>query len=238
MILSGLRSLWLAESAAVQGGGATAGGTAPDAIILDLAGCGERGPGALAGLLDTARRRSASGRVLVRVSPLATQDFTAEMATVLPSRPDGVLLPDCVDGRDVQHGAVKLAVLEAEHGWDAGSTAIVAAPAAAGLLALSSFRGSSSRLQAFALEGPAVVDETSSVAGAEEPLLGPVARALILLAARSAGVPAFDATPWPASDGDMARHRARREGFGGCITRNVSEIAAINDAFGPGAARS
>src|SRR5579863_2996977 len=90
--------------------------------------------------LERARTHHAS--LFVAVHPLVSGAVDADLDAIMPARPDGILLPTTLCGSDLQHLSVKLAVREAECGFEEGTTKILAVAGAtsASLLELKSLR--------------------------------------------------------------------------------------------------
>ena len=98
-------------------------------------------------------------RLYVRVNPFASGLTAADLDAVMPAAPDGVVLPKCLGGADVQRLGASLAVREAEHGLADGSTRIIAiaTESARALFGFASYRGASGRLEGLAWGGEDLV---------------------------------------------------------------------------------
>ena len=171
-------------------------------------------------------------RFAARVSPISDPAIEAELDAIAPAAPFAILLPRCRHGADVQRLAAKLAVREARLGLEAGAVGIVAIVGdhPAGLMALASFTGASSRL--VALSGDAQALRRSLGGGA--PGAVALARAQISLAAAAAGVLAFDGALAGPFDADAARaeaEAARAEGYAGKFARSLDEAAIYDETF-------
>lgn len=202
-----------------------------DALILDLAVGPQARPiaaGWLAGLGDGPRPL-----LYVRVHALASGATDSDLDAVMPAGPHGVVLPGAVGAADVQRLGVKLGLREAEHGLVDGATRIlaVAADSARGLLAIGSVPGASPRLSGIAWDAGALAGDLGIGHARDEagrwtaPFVQ--ARAMTLIAAAAAGVPAMDG-PGPGRDDCAA---ARCDGFAGRIVVDPRQVAAINAAF-------
>lgn len=202
-----------------------------DALALDLAGADATEAAAL-----VAEARAAGRIVLARIHPLDSGLADAELDAVLPARPWGVLLPDACGGRDAQHLGAKLAVREAENGFEDGVTKILALAAdrPAAVFELGSFARAGRRLAGLGRDEGRLAQslglEDWDRGERPEPLR--VARSLSLFAAAAAGVPAYDAAE--AGEGeDFARAcaLAARDGFAGKFARTPEQARLANAAF-------
>src|SRR5712672_3282000 len=212
-----------------------------DALILDLE------DSVAAANRPTARRLArdfleahGADRLLryVRVNPLASGLALDDLATTVPGRPDGILLPKCLpeDVRTLDH---YLSAFEVAAGAELGAIRIIAiateTPAA--VFALGGYAGLSPRLEAItwgAEDLAAVIGGNNrTIDGAYD---GPyeLARSLCLLAASAAGVTALDTiyTDFRDEAGLKAEcQAARRSGFAAKMAIHPAQLAAINDAF-------
>ena len=124
--------------------------TAADALILDLEDSvapDQKTPARTItrGMLDA---RKAGQKLYVRVNALDTGLTLADLAAVMPGRPDGIVLPKCAGAADLNRLALYLDAFEAASGIDAESTRIivVATETAQAVLKLHNYEGASSRL--------------------------------------------------------------------------------------------
>lgn len=209
-----------------------------DAVAIDLAGAGEddiaRARCDAAGLIAAA---DAAGKpALVMVHPLASSLVDGDLDVVMAKAPFGIILPDAIGGRDIQHLGAKLAVREAENGLIDGATHILAlaADSPAAIFELGSLARATRRLiglgrdearlaRALGLAGEASEDKP-------EPLR--IARGLALLAAAAASAPAFDSAE-PGEGEAFAKlcAGAARDGFAGKFALTPDQVRAINAAF-------
>jgi citrate lyase subunit beta / citryl-CoA lyase len=176
--------------------------------------------------------RMASVAIFVAVHALASGAVDADLDAIMPAQPDGILLPAAQGGIDLQHLSVKLAVREAELGFDEGSTKILAVAGAtpAALFELQSFKGATARLSGL-IFGQHELAEAMAIKAPSAAL--ELARSLLIFAAKAAGVPAFDASA-PGVDGqnfeELCR-AAKRDGFAGKCAVDPGQIAPINAIF-------
>ena len=143
-------------------------------------------------------RQNPSPALYVRVNDLATGMTDADIAAVAAARPRGIMLPKCNGGEDVTRLSVKLRVAEAEAGLDDGVTHIVplVTETAVGVLSARSYADPDPRLRALTWGA----EDLSAAIGARETRdangrltdVFRLARAMALLAASVADVPAID----------------------------------------------
>lgn len=165
--------------------------------------------------------------VLLRVNDLSTPWGEPDLELAAELRPAGVVLPKCEDPElvaraDRRLGALPLFLMVETPAGVARATELARAPRVRGLL----FGAADFRAAMRAGQDP---EETELL----------VARGLIVLAARAAGVEAFD-TPFFAYQ-DLAglrrsARRARLLGFDGKTAIHPSQVAPIHEAFTPGEA--
>jgi citrate lyase subunit beta/citryl-CoA lyase len=196
-----------------------------DALVVDVS---QVTLPAVRALLDAAKGEQSRPCLYVNLPVLDDPGFSATLAALARTPPDGVVLKaDC--GGDVQRLGARLACFEAEAGVDDGATRILAnisTPQSA--LALASFARCSARLTALAFDR----ERLAAALGVGENA-APIraARALLPLAATAAGVPALDAPcPDPAHLGAECAN-ARHDGFSGKMARRIDDLAAIRAAF-------
>jgi len=169
----------------------------------------------------------------VRINPLAGDMAAADLAAVLPLRPDGLVLPKAEGASSVE------ALLD-----QLGSSAIPILPIAtetpAAIFQLGSYASVGAHLAGLtwgAEDLPAAIGATS----AREPdgsytMPYEVIRSLALFGAHAAGVPAIE-TVFPSIDATDALaayvSRARRDGFSGMMAVHPAQIETINRGFTP-----
>lgn len=178
----------------------------------------------------------------VRINPMDTDDALADLATVMPSAPAGIILPKPRSAAAVAQLADELDRLEADHGIAPQSTRVIALctehPEA--LLTLHSYIGASARLAGLswgaedlsaALGASANRDERGDWLPTYE-----LARSMCLLAAAAAEVAAIDTvfTEYKDLQGlQQYAANARRDGFSGMLAIHPAQIDIINSAFLP-----
>lgn len=218
-----------------------------DIIIVDLED--SVAADAKAAARDVARRfilanRSATAAAIyVRVNDLASGETDSDLAGVMAARPDGIMLPKCGGGQDVEHLSVKLRVHEAENGIQDGSTRIlpIITETAAAVLAATSYRPQQ-RLSGLTWGAEdlsaAIGARTTRTEDGRYTDVFRLARSLTLLAASAADTAAVD-TVFP-NFRDEAAFRleciaAERDGFTAKMAIHPAQVPVINDVFTPAA---
>jgi len=195
-----------------------------------------------AAFLAGAVARSPRPRLFVRVNGFRSGLTAADLDAVMPSGPDGIVLPKCLNGASLQHLGAMLAVKEAENDLAGGRTRIMAivteTPAA--IFQMRTYTCASSRLEAltWGAEDLAACLGAESNRDADGLYTFPyeLARSLTLFAAASAAVAAIDAVY--ANFRDLAALRresesAKRDGFSGKMAIHPAQIPVINEVFTP-----
>ncbi len=225
--------------------------TGLDGVVIDLTlgtAAAEHRRSRVAAALEASRQAGRPVPFFVGVHAFETGMIEADLASVMPGAPDGIMLPACRSGQDIQHLGSKLAVLEAEHGIADGATRIMALAGARAqsLLMLSSFVRASPRLAGLVWDQAALADDLGL-----EPGPGPgngsgqwsdladslshplaMARALAIFTARAASVPAIVKT-CGLSDASLAAagRRARRDGCKAALIDDEAQVAAVAKIF-------
>lgn len=221
-----------------------AAGAGADALIVDLE------DSVTADARPVARelaRDYLEGRknVWVRINPADSDDAIPDLQAVMPSAPDGIILPKPRSADDALRLATALDELESKNGIAAGATKILplCTERPRALFALDSYVGSTPRLAGLswgaedlsaALGARANRDESGNWLPPYE-----LARSLCLVAAAAAEVPAIDTVYTDIRDtGGLARYasNAARDGFAGMLAIHPAQVETINNAFSPGAA--
>jgi citrate lyase subunit beta/citryl-CoA lyase len=218
-----------------------AGSVGADALILDLEDSVSADARPDARLMA---REYLKGKdnVWVRINPIDTDDAKADLASVMPSAPAGIVLPKPRSAEAAIELDGILSGLEAMHGIDSGSTRILPLctehPEA--LFTLNSYIDATPRLAGLSWGA----EDLSAAVGATTnrdqdgnwlPTYE-MARSFCLLAAAASEVAAFDTvfTDYKNDEG-LRRYasNARRDGFSGMLAIHPAQIESINAAFVP-----
>ena len=218
-----------------------------DAVILDLedAVAAEAKASAretVARILRAATRARPAPSVFVRINALASVHCDRDLATVMPARPDGIVLPKPRSGADVRRLSEAIDRAEETAGIAAGATRVIAIATEdpASLLNMASYIGASSRLIGLAW-GSEDLSAAIGATASRDPsgaLTSPfrLARDMCLMAAAAAGVTAIDEVHTDFRDHlGLARdaEAAARDGFSGKLAIHPDQVAVINSAFTP-----
>jgi citrate lyase subunit beta / citryl-CoA lyase len=214
-----------------------------DALILDLEDSVAPGRKAEARELVAAFLARQTGRPSwVRVNAIFDPEHEADLASVVPARPDGIVLPKVRSPADVVSLAGRLEFLERRAGVEPGRTRIlpIATETASAVLALAGFARCGPRLAAltWGAEDLAVALGAATNVDERGEWLPPyqLARSLCLLAAAAAGVPALDTVCVDLRDEErLAREAAlaKRDGFVGKLAIHPAQVEVLNRAFRP-----
>lgn len=189
-------------------------------------------------------RGETGSAIYVRINDLSTGLTDDDLASVVPSRPDGIMLPKSNSGADVQHLAVKLRVHEAENGLADGGIGIIPIITETGMGVLSgaSYRGASPRLAGLtwgaedlsaAIGARATRDERGHYTDVFR-----YARTVTILAASAAEIAAIDTVFVNFRDNGGLRAEcleAERDGFTAKMAIHPAQVPVINEAFTPSA---
>jgi citrate lyase subunit beta/citryl-CoA lyase len=220
--------------------------TAADALILDLEDSVVPERTAIARSMVAeflkAHTHRASQQLWVRINPLQSPQALADLAAVMPSKPDGIMLPKPLSGLHAQQLDHYLSALETREGIALGSTRIipVATEVPGALFDLQSYAGSTARLQGLTWGAEdlatAVGASTNRDASGEFTFTYKLARSLCLLASAHAQIQAIDTLSVDfknmtslATDVQLAR----TEGFSGKLAIHPDQVAVINQGFTP-----
>ena len=174
-------------------------------------------------------------RIFVRVNPLDSEENVKDLNAILPSHPDGIVLPKAEGGTSVAELAKRLS----ERGNATAQIIAIATETPAAVFQLGTY-GGTKRLIGLtwgAEDLPAAVGAATS--REEDGSFTPpyeLARSLCLFGAAAAGVLPIE-TVYPAFKDleGLAAYaaRARRDGFLGMMAIHPAQIPVINDAFTP-----
>jgi citrate lyase subunit beta/citryl-CoA lyase len=228
---------------------AKAGDVRADGLILDLEDSVDvarkaAARGLCAEFLGTSRPDGGGASLWVRINAIASSEWRHDLASVLPHRPYGIVLPKPRSVDDVLRLAAALDELEQRLGLAPGRTRIlpIATETPSSVLGLSDYVRAGPRLAAltWGAEDLSLALGASSHTDAHGEWLAPyqLARSLCLLAAAAADVPAVDTVYTGLSDTDALVRQARaayRDGFTGKLAIHPAQVDALNAVFAPSA---
>ena len=192
--------------------------------------------------LKDAKKAKQRSILYVRVNSLETGLLDGDLDEVLPSAPDGVMLPKCTAAADAILLDAKLAAREAIAGLPDNSTRVIAlaTETPASIFSLGTYRGASKRLAGLCWAGEdlsaAVNAETNRLPGGDYTEPYRVVRSLCLFAAVAAEVMPIDSVYTNYRDLDGLRTEAmdaRRDGFVAKLAIHPAQVPVINAVFTP-----
>ena len=219
-----------------------------DALILDLEDA------VAADRRDVARglaheyleqERNSAASLWVRINPVGSADWKKDLAAIGGARPAGIVVPKPDSPDTLRTLGDELTALEHKHGLSQGGIKLmpVASETPLAVLSLPEYRNPPPRLTAMtwgaedlaaALGAATNRDETGAFAFTYR-----VARSLVLVAAKAAGVAAIETLHADFRDSaglTRAAQTAQREGFSGMLAIHPDQVEIINAAFTPSAA--
>lgn len=220
-----------------------------DAVIIDLEDSisPERKTHARAACfeyLKSAQLRPQRPRLLVRINGLDTGMTDADLAAIVPGKPDAILFPKAEGGASLVHLDAKLTAQEAIAGVDEGAIKVLAqnVESSLGLFLAGTFRGVSPRLIGMTW-GP---EDLSAELGAEANRDGQgqltepyrFARSICLFGAAAAKVPAIETIYADFRNTEGLRREtldSRRDGFTGRLAIHPAQVPVINEVYTPSA---
>jgi citrate lyase subunit beta / citryl-CoA lyase len=222
-------------------------GCGADALILDLEDAVSAARKAAARALTaqyvaTTRLLKPRPLLYVRVNALETAYWEEDLAGIMGSRPDGVLLPKARSGGDVHTLSIALNHAEERAGVDRGATRILAitTEVPVSLLQMHTYVGSSSRLEGLSWGA----EDLSGVLGAKAnreadgSWTSPyrLARNLCLFTAAAANAQPIDTVFVDLRDMAGLRSEAQlaaRDGFTAKMAIHPAQVPIINELFTP-----
>ena len=181
-------------------------------------------------------------RLWVRINPITGAAAGADLAAVMPGRPDGIVLPKTRSPDDVELLGRRLGVYEAEHDFEPGSTRILplATETPGAIFSLGEYSRCGQRLAGLTWGaedlGAAVGALDNRDADGRWTTPFQMVRNLCLFAAHAAGVEAIDTIHADFRDEQglaTACAEARRDGFSGKLAIHPAQVEVINRAFTP-----
>ena len=214
-----------------------------DALILDLEdSVAPENRVRARGLAREYLQEGVSAKLWVRINPVGSADFVADMAAVVAGAPAGLVVPK-PDGPEALHILdAHLIALETEAGLPIGSIRLlpVATETPTAVLSLPAWRSPPPRLAALSWGAEDLAAALGAATNRDETgaflFIHQMVRAQVLLAAKAAGVAAIETLHADFRDRDgLARvaRAAQREGFSGMLAIHPDQVEIINAAFTP-----
>jgi citrate lyase subunit beta/citryl-CoA lyase len=224
---------------------AKAQGCGADVVILDLEDAvapasKARARGVVAEYLKSLKTRKT--RIYVRINAFATGLADDDLDVVVPSRPDGIMLPKSAGGVDAIALGAKLAAREVINGLDDGSirTIPIATETTASIFQMGSYRGASARMEALTWGAEdlsaEIAAETQRLTDGNYTPPYQFARSLCLFAAVASNVMPIDTVFTNFRDEVGLRKEAlaaKRDGFLGKMVIHPDQVAPVNEIFTP-----
>jgi citrate lyase subunit beta/citryl-CoA lyase len=186
-----------------------------------------------------------SQSIWVRINPVGSPDFVADMEAVVASAPAGLIVPKPDGPQDLHTLDAHLITLETQAGLPQRSLGLlpVATETPTAVLSLCDYRSPPPRLAAMSWGA----EDLSAALGAatnrdehgEFLFVHKMVRAMVLIAAKAAGVDAIETLHADFRDRaglERAARLAQREGFSGMLAIHPDQVEPINAAFTPSAA--
>jgi citrate lyase subunit beta/citryl-CoA lyase len=180
-------------------------------------------------------------RIWVRVNPLDGPYTLSDLATIMPARPGGIMLPKVYGRQDVEALNKYLEALEVASGTAQGSTPVIVliTETAEGMFHTGEYKDAP-RVAALTWGAEDLADSLGANSNVNPDgsygFTYELARSLCLLGAATAGVPAIDTIQGDFRDLEKLRLRAekvRREGYRGMLAIHPAQVDVINAAFTP-----
>ncbi len=172
----------------------------------------------------------------VRINGADTRFFEKDLETIIPSRPDAVRLPKTQQANDVKHIDEIITRLEKTHNIEHGTIAIHAMlETAKGIVNAVEIANASPRVKALTLGGQDLAADIG-VRRTKEGTEILYARSTVVMAAKAAGIGAFDTVYTDINDSGGLLDESRfivNLGFTGKAAIHPSQIPVIHEAFRP-----
>jgi citrate lyase subunit beta/citryl-CoA lyase len=217
-----------------------------DALILDLEDsvAAQNRPKAR-GLVKEFLKDRHSQSIWVRINPLGSEDFIRDVESVVVSNPAGLVIPKPDGPQTLREIDNHISTREAKAGVHHGDIKLlpVATETPEAVLTLGEYRNPPPRLAAMSWGA----EDLSAALGAatnrdengEFLFVHKMVRALVLIAAKAAGVDAIETLHADFRDAkglERVARAAQREGFSGMLAIHPDQVETINAAFTPSAA--
>lgn len=174
--------------------------------------------------------------VIVRVNPLATDDFYRDIAAVVPLRPSLIMPTKVADAQQAAVISAALADAERQHGITEGTIGLLPLlETALGIENAFAVALASDRVRGLLLGAEDLSSDLNAIRSKQgQEIL--YARGRIVMAARAAGIAVYDTPFTDVNDLQGAREDAalaRALGFSGKAAISPRHVPAVNEAFTP-----
>jgi citrate lyase beta subunit len=173
---------------------------------------------------------------LVRVNPVGSPFVEDDLAVLLPSRPDGVVVPKVSSAADVRWVSEKIAAVESGRGWPLGEIALLAiVETARAIVNLKEIAGADPRLEALIFGAEDLAGDVGMVrtpAGWEVFY----ARSAVVIHAAAEGLQAIDIVRVDFQDINALRQESRQGaemGYEGKQVIHPNQVGPVQAAFTP-----
>lgn len=180
--------------------------------------------------------------IWVRINPVGSKDFVSDMKAVIKAAPAGLIVPKPDGPQDLLILDAHLITLETQAGLPQRSVQLlpVATETPTAVLSLQDYRSPPPRLAALSWGAEdlsaAIGATTNRDDGGEFLFIHKMVRAMVLIAAKAAGVDAIETLHADFRDAkglERAARLAQREGFSGMLAIHPDQVEPINAAFTP-----
>jgi citrate lyase subunit beta/citryl-CoA lyase len=215
-----------------------------DALILDLedAVAAANRPAARKLAHTYVSERKSRAALWVRVNPVGTPDYSADLEAIVSAKPDGVIVPKPDGPEALRVLDNHLTAYEARHGLPLGAikTLPVATETPVAVMSLMDYRSPPPRLAALSWGAEDLSAALGAATNRDETgeffFTYKMVRSLTLIAAKAAGVAAIETLHADFRDSkglDRVARAAQREGFSGMFAIHPDQVEVINAAFTP-----
>jgi citrate lyase subunit beta/citryl-CoA lyase len=216
-----------------------------DALILDLEdSVAPQNRVAARGLVREFLKEKHRPAIWVRINPVGSADFVADMEAVVAGAPAGLVVPKPDGPQDLLNLDAHLITLETQAGLPQRSIQLlpVATETPTAVLSLRDYRSPPPRLAAMSWGAEDLAAALGAATNRDDAgeflFVHKMVRAMVLIAAKAAGVDAVETLHADFRDItglERAARLAQREGFTGMLAIHPDQVAPINAAFTPSA---
>ena len=173
---------------------------------------------------------------LVRINPIGSGLEAEDLLAVLPVHPDGIVIPKVRDARQIDWVSRNLSLAEKAHGWEEGSTILLALiETARALVNLADIAGADPRLQALIFGAEDLAGDIGAIRTREgREIL--YARSAVVTYAAAFNLQAIDMVFMDIHDTDGLRAESLQGaqlGYTGKQTIHPNQVAPVQETFTP-----